>query len=87
MERERQRLVARKIKYARGKVRNGSTTMVTVEDSQGGLTEYCKKQDIEREILQNNKKKIRQSHHRPFTKNLSPRILDLNDLPILPRQC
>jgi hypothetical protein len=57
MERERQRLVARKIKYARGKVRNGSTTMVTVEDSQGGLTEYCKKQDIEREILQNNKKK------------------------------
>lgn len=31
--------------------------MVTVEDSQGGLTEYCKKQDIEREILQNNKKK------------------------------
>jgi hypothetical protein len=56
MERERQRLVARKIKYARGKVRNGSTTMVTVEDSQGGLTEYCKKQDIEREILQNNKK-------------------------------
>jgi hypothetical protein len=87
IEREQQQSVARKIRYARGRIRNGSTTTVTVEDSHGGLTKYYKKQDIEREILRNNEEKFRQSHHRPFYKNPLPSFSDIKDSLILQKQC
>lgn len=65
-ERELQLSIARKVRYIRGKVRSGSTTLVQLSNWEGGTIDYVQKQDIEREILQSNEDKFKQSHHRPF---------------------
>jgi hypothetical protein len=65
-QRETQRSVARKNRYLRGKLSNGSTTMVTVENTNGSISEFVKKQDIEQANLRTNHNKFCQSHHKPF---------------------
>lgn len=69
LKRELQRSTARKIWYIRGKVKSGSTTLVSVEQPGGGTIDYIDKQDIEREILRSNKHKFKQSHHHPSYHN------------------
>ena len=65
-EREQQRSTARKIKFLRGKIRTGSTTLVTVTDSQGNRQDITDQRQLERAILDNNKMKFSQSSHTPF---------------------
>jgi hypothetical protein len=50
-QRETQRLVARKIRYLRGKMTSGSTTFVTVENANGSVSEFTKRGEIEAAIL------------------------------------
>jgi hypothetical protein len=42
--------------------------MVTVKNTNGSMSEFVKKQDIEQAILQSNYNKFCQSHHKPFYK-------------------
>ena len=63
-QRERQRSSARKIRYLRGKLSTGSTTLVTVQ--QGQWVDLTSKHEIEKAIVQNNSDKFRQSFHTPF---------------------
>ncbi len=65
-EREKQRNTARKIRYLRGKVNSGSTTMVTVQDEAGNRFDLTSKEHIEQAIMKNNEEKYRQSSHTPF---------------------
>jgi Reverse transcriptase (RNA-dependent DNA polymerase) len=65
-EREKQRNTARKIKYLRGKMNTGSTTMVSIDNGQGGYIDITGKQEMEQAIMENNEKKYKQSHHTPF---------------------
>ncbi len=64
--REKQRTTARKIKFLRGKLKAGSTTMVTVQLSDGSSQDITGKQEIEEAILKNNQEKYQQSFHTPF---------------------
>jgi len=64
--REKQRSMARKIRFLQGKLRVGSTTLVTVQDAEGNTIELTTKQDIEKAIVKNNKDKFEQSFHTPF---------------------
>jgi hypothetical protein len=64
--REKQRTTARKIKFLRGKLKAGSTTMVTVQLSDGSSQDITGKQAIEEAILKNNQEKYQQSFHTPF---------------------
>jgi hypothetical protein len=61
-ERELQRLIAQKIRFIRGKMRAGSTTLVSVDQPGGGTKHFVQKEDIEREILLNNHATFQQSH-------------------------
>jgi hypothetical protein len=65
-EREQQRTLARKIKYLQGKIRTGSTTMVSITDADGNRQDITKKSAIEKAILDSNRLKFNQSSHRPF---------------------
>jgi hypothetical protein len=65
-EREKQRNTARKIRYLRGKIKVGSTTVVTTTDAAGNKIEITNQKDMEQAILDNNHKKILQSSHTPF---------------------
>jgi len=64
--REAQRTTARKLKYLRGKLRTGSTTIVTVTNDDGKTREITDKAEMERAILHSNNKKFSQSTHTPF---------------------
>jgi hypothetical protein len=44
------------------------TTMVSVENSSGGITDITEKKAMRKAIMESNKKKFKQSHHRPFYK-------------------
>jgi hypothetical protein len=65
-ERESQHRTARKLRYLRGKLRSGSTTMVTTVDAEGNRIDITSQQDMEKAILDNNHKKFSQSAHTPF---------------------
>ena len=65
-EREAQRHKARKIRYLRGKIQSGSTTMVTTLDADGNRIEITNQQQMEKAILESNHKKFLQSTHTPF---------------------
>jgi len=65
-EREKQRSVAKKIRYLRGKTTIGSTTMVTITDASGNKIEITNQTEMEQAILDNNYKKFLQSSHTPF---------------------
>jgi hypothetical protein len=65
-QRERQRDTAKKIRFLRGKVSTGSTTLVTVQDANGISVDLTNKEDIERAIISNNEDKCKQSFHTPF---------------------
>jgi hypothetical protein len=65
-QREQQRRTAKKIEYLQGKLRSGSTTMVTTLDSSGNLIDITNKKEIELAILESNKAKFLQSSHTPF---------------------
>jgi len=65
-QREQQRKTAKKIKYLQGKLRTGSTTMVTTLDSSGNRIDITNKKEIWRAILASNNAKFLQSSHTPF---------------------
>lgn len=65
-EREQQRSTARKIRFLQGKIRSGSTTIVSTTDSLGKRQDITEKTAIERAILESNKQKFSQSAHTPF---------------------
>jgi len=65
-EREQQRTTARKIRFLQGKIRTGSTTLVSITDADGQKRDITEKVAIERAILDSNKKKFSQSVHTPF---------------------
>lgn len=65
-DREQQRSTARKIRYIQGKIRTGSTTMVSVTDSEGNRQDITERIDIERAIRKINHQKFTQSANTPF---------------------
>jgi hypothetical protein len=65
-ERESQRCTARKIRFLRGKLRTGSTTVVTVFTQSGTPKDLTEKEDIEQAIIRNNQEKYQQSFPLPF---------------------
>jgi hypothetical protein len=67
--REKQRDTARKIKFLRGKINTGSTTMVTIQTAEGVRKDLTEKRDIEEAIMKNNQDKYRQSFHTPFLRS------------------
>ncbi len=60
--------MARRIRYLRGKMQIQRTTMVSVENPSGGITDIPEKKAMEKAIMDNNEKKFKQSLHRPFYK-------------------
>jgi hypothetical protein len=78
--REEQRRTARKIKYVRGKIGDGSMTMVTVQTPTGELQDIVEKAQIEQAIMQENAKKYKQSFHTPFLR--PPLVTDFGFLGI-----
>jgi len=79
-EREHQRAVARKIRYLQGKLNRNSTTMVTIEATDGSLQDITDKVLMEQAIMDSNAEKFRQSHHRPFYKDPLKRDFGFKDL-------
>jgi hypothetical protein len=65
-EREKQRETARKERFIQGKIRTGSTTMVTVTDSEGQQKDIMDQKEIEKAFLDANQHKFTQSAHTPF---------------------
>jgi len=65
-DREAQRASARKIRFLQGKIRTGSTTMITTTDSDGNKIDIMDQIDLEKAILDNNMHKFSQSAHTPF---------------------
>lgn len=76
-ERESQRQTARKLRYLRGKLRSGSTTIVTTVDEAGNRVDITNQHDMEKAILDNNHKKFLQSTIHPFIFLPSERSLAL----------
>jgi hypothetical protein len=68
-EREQRRTTARKIRFLQGKIRTGSTTLVSITDAKGQKRDITEKVAIERAILDSNKQKFSQSVHTPFYQN------------------
>jgi len=64
--REAQRVTAKKLRYLRGKLRMGSTTVVTITNANGEKVELTDKRDIEAAILASNQSKFSQSFHTLF---------------------
>jgi hypothetical protein len=48
-ERETQRMTARKIRFLRGKINTGSTTLVSVENNDGTISDLTNKSDIKQD--------------------------------------
>jgi hypothetical protein len=67
--REKQCNTARKIKYLRGKINSGSTTMVTIQPKEGIKKDLMEKMEIEEAIMKNNQAKYQQSFHTPFMRS------------------
>jgi len=65
-QREAQRVSARKIRYLQGKLRTGSTTLITTTDSEGNKVDITDQVELEKAILENNRQKFTQSAHTPF---------------------
>jgi hypothetical protein len=65
-QREAQRVSARKIRYLQGKLRTGSTTLITSTDSEGNKVDITDQVNLEKAILENNRQKFTQSAHTPF---------------------
>jgi hypothetical protein len=63
--REAQRSTAKKLRFLRGKLHSGSTTVVSVTNAQGEKIEITNKQEVEAAILASNKSKFSQSFHTP----------------------
>jgi hypothetical protein len=63
--RERQRESSRRIKYTLGKLKGGGVTRVEVETEQGTIREVTTKIGIERECMEENKRKFRQTQQTP----------------------
>jgi hypothetical protein len=57
---------ARKIRYLQGKLRTGSTTLITTTDSEGNKVDITDQVELEKAILENNRQKFTQSAHTPF---------------------
>jgi hypothetical protein len=70
-ERQLQRQTARHICYLRGKLKTGTTTIVTVDIGQGQTEDITTKRGIEDAIIRNNEEKFKQSHHNEFYQPLS----------------
>jgi hypothetical protein len=64
--REQQRSTAKTIKHLRGKIRTGSTTIVTTTNANGNKIDITNKTEMEQAILNSNKEKFSQSAHTPF---------------------
>jgi len=64
--REHQRQSARKLRYLRGKINTGSTTMVSVPDGENTWKDIVNKQEIKQAILDTNRDKFSQSFRTPF---------------------
>ncbi len=64
--REKQQFTARKIKFLRGKLSRGSTTMVTIQQEDGTFKDITGKRNIEDAIIASNNLKFQQSFHTPF---------------------
>ncbi len=64
--REKQRATARKIKFLRGKLKTGSTMMVSVQSADGSSQDITSKFEMEQAIMMNNQEKYKQSFHTPF---------------------
>jgi hypothetical protein len=77
---ESQRSTAKKIKFLRGKLNRYSTTIVTVKAPDGTLTEITDKREMEKAIIDSNKKKFRQSFHTPFYKYPYNKLFGYNGL-------
>jgi hypothetical protein len=65
-QREKQRFTARKIKFLRGKLSGGSTTMVTIQQEDGTHKDITGKNNIEEAIMASNNLKFQQSFHTAF---------------------
>lgn len=65
-EREMQRTSARMIRFLRGKVKTGSTALVSIEDNNRVITDLMSKFETEQAIIKNNEEKYNQSFHTPF---------------------
>jgi len=64
--REQQRQTARKLRFLRGKINTGSTTMVSILDGPDKWVDITDKSAMEHAILDNNRDKFSQSFHTPF---------------------
>ncbi len=64
--REKQKSTARKIKMLRGKLKSGSTTIVSIQQEDGSYKDLTGKLEIEQAIMDNNMEKYQQSFHTPF---------------------
>jgi len=56
--REKQRASARRIRFLRGKMRSGSTTMVTVTNAEGEKVDIMDRAGLEAAILKNNQQPL-----------------------------
>lgn len=64
--REKQRAMARKIKFLQGKHNTSSTTMVTIQLGDGSSQDIIGEKEIEDAIMKNNQEKYQQSFHTTF---------------------
>jgi hypothetical protein len=64
--REQQRQSARKLRYLRGKINTGSTTMVSIPDGENTWKDIVNKPEMEQAILDTSRDKFSQSFHTPF---------------------
>jgi len=53
-QREQQQTTAKKLRFIRGKLRSGSTTMVTIQNPDGSRKDVTDRLEIEQAILRNN---------------------------------
>jgi len=67
-ERESQRSNARQIRYLQGKIKSGSTTMVTLQMDDGTTVDLTSKDEVEKAIIKNNTEKFQQAQNNPFYK-------------------
>jgi hypothetical protein len=70
---------ARNIENLRGKVFQGSTTMLTIQDDNGNWIALMDKLDIEEAIVLNNKAEFQQPFTLPFYRRLFAIFLNLKD--------
>jgi hypothetical protein len=78
--RESQHNTARKIKYLRGKLSRNSTTMVTVKSDDGSTKDITDKREMEKAIIDINKKNLNNLSTPHFIPSLTTKSLDITDL-------